>query len=91
VVELGFDSHTLHTGDSIIFDSMTPHRLVNCSPGPLQAVWAVLNQPEEEQGSSGMILPMTIPIEFAPEILKELYYHRYHHLAPLVQRRMDAL
>jgi transposase len=34
---------------------------------------------------------MTIQIEFAPESLKELYYHRYHHLAPLVQRRMDAL
>lgn len=38
-----------------------------------------------------MILPMTIQLDFAPEILKELYYHRYNHLAPLVQRRMDAL
>ena len=34
---------------------------------------------------------MTIHLEFTPEILKELYYHRYRHLAPLVQRRMDAL
>jgi len=34
---------------------------------------------------------MTIQLEFTPEILKELYYHRYRHLAPLVQRRMDAL
>ncbi len=34
---------------------------------------------------------MTIQLEFTPDILKELYYHRYHHLAPLVQRRMDAL
>ncbi len=34
---------------------------------------------------------MTIQLEFTPEILKELYYHRYNHLAPLVQRRMDAL
>ena len=34
---------------------------------------------------------MTIQVEFTPEILKELYYQRYHHLAPLVQRRMDAL
>jgi len=38
-----------------------------------------------------MILLMTIQLEFPPENLKELYYHRYHHLAPLVQRRMDAL
>lgn len=34
---------------------------------------------------------MTLQLEFTSEILKELYYHRYHHLAPLVQRRMDAL
>lgn len=34
---------------------------------------------------------MTIQLEFTPEILKELYYYRYNHLAPLVQRRMDAL
>jgi transposase len=34
---------------------------------------------------------MTIQFEFTPEILKELYYHRYNHLAPLVQRRMEAL
>lgn len=34
---------------------------------------------------------MTIRLEFTPEIMKELYYHRYNHLAPLVQRRMDAL
>jgi transposase len=34
---------------------------------------------------------MTIELEFTPEILKELNYQRYHHPAPLVQRRMDAL
>jgi transposase len=41
--------------------------------------------------ASGMICGMTIQFEFTPEILKELYYHRYNHLAPLVQRRMEAL
>lgn len=34
---------------------------------------------------------MTRQLEFTPEILKELHYQRYHHLAPLVQRRMEAL
>jgi transposase len=34
---------------------------------------------------------MTIQLEFPTEILQELYYQRYRHLAPLVQRRMDAL
>jgi len=30
-------------------------------------------------------------VEISPEDMEELYYQRYHHLAPLVQRRMDAL
>ena len=34
---------------------------------------------------------MTTQFEFSPEILNELNYQRYHHLSPLVQRRMDAL
>ena len=34
---------------------------------------------------------MTTQLEFTPEILKELNYQRYHHLVPLVQRRMEAL
>jgi transposase len=34
---------------------------------------------------------MTIQVELSPEILKEIYYQRYNHPAPLVQRRMEAL
>jgi len=34
---------------------------------------------------------MTIHLDLAPEILKEVHYHRYNHPAPLVQRRMEAL
>lgn len=34
---------------------------------------------------------MTTQFEFSPEILNELNYQRYHHLSPVVQRRMDAL
>lgn len=34
---------------------------------------------------------MTIQLEFTPDTLKELHYQRYHHPAPLVQRRMEAL
>jgi transcriptional regulator with XRE-family HTH domain len=44
VVELGFDSHTLHAGDSIIFESTTPHRLINKSAQATRAVWVVLSQ-----------------------------------------------
>jgi transcriptional regulator with XRE-family HTH domain len=44
VVELGFESYTLRDGDSIIFESTVPHRLVNQSDRPMRAVWVVLNQ-----------------------------------------------
>ncbi len=44
VVELGFDAHSLRTGDSIIFDSTTPHRLVNRSAKTVRAVWVVFSQ-----------------------------------------------
>ena len=44
VIELGFESYTLHEGDSIIFESTVPHRLLNRSDQPMHAVWVVLNQ-----------------------------------------------
>lgn len=44
VIELGFESYTLKTGDSIILDSTIPHRLVNKGSQPMRAVWVVLSQ-----------------------------------------------
>lgn len=44
VLELGFESYTLKAGDSIIFESTTPHRLINKGSQPMRAVWVVLNQ-----------------------------------------------
>ena len=44
VVELGFESYTLRAGDSIIFESTTPHRLINKNTQLMRAVWVVLNQ-----------------------------------------------
>jgi uncharacterized cupin superfamily protein len=46
VIELGFESYTLHEGDSIIFESTVPHRLINRSDRPMRAVWVVLNPHE---------------------------------------------
>jgi len=46
VIELGFESYTLHEGDSIIFESSVPHRLINRSDQPMRAVWVVLNRQE---------------------------------------------
>lgn len=43
-VQLGYDEHQLGAGDSISFDSMTPHRISN--PGDLEAraVWVTLGR-----------------------------------------------
>jgi transcriptional regulator with XRE-family HTH domain/quercetin dioxygenase-like cupin family protein len=44
VVELGFEAYSLRPGDSIIFDSATPHRLTNNGAAAMKALWVVLNQ-----------------------------------------------
>ncbi len=41
-VELGFERYALKAGDSIIFDSSTPHRLTNACGKPMRALWVVL-------------------------------------------------
>lgn len=43
-VELGFERYNLCQGDSIIFDSETPHRLTNNYTKPVRALWVVLNE-----------------------------------------------
>ena len=43
-VELGFDLYTLSAGDSIIFDSTTPHRLTNKNTQSMRALWVVMSQ-----------------------------------------------
>lgn len=44
IVELGFESYTLNKGDSIIFESTVPHRLINATTQPMRAVWVVLSK-----------------------------------------------
>jgi transcriptional regulator with XRE-family HTH domain len=40
-VALAFETYELHAGDSIAFDSTTPHRLTNRGDVPVEAVWFV--------------------------------------------------
>src|SRR5262249_38250180 len=40
-VELGFESYALEAGDSIIFESTTPHRLSNRGPNLVRAIWVI--------------------------------------------------
>ena len=38
-LEIGFESYTLTAGDSVIFDSSLPHRLINEGADAVRAVW----------------------------------------------------
>jgi transcriptional regulator with XRE-family HTH domain/mannose-6-phosphate isomerase-like protein (cupin superfamily) len=42
-LELAFERYTLYPGDSIIFDSTIPHRLINHGIEPMRAISVVLN------------------------------------------------
>lgn len=43
-VQIGFEEHELRPGDSISFDSTTPHRLFNRGPEPVHAIWFVVGR-----------------------------------------------
>lgn len=42
LLELGFEKYHLQPGDSIIFNSTTPHRLSNPGQVPVKAMWVVM-------------------------------------------------
>jgi len=44
LLELGFESYILKAGDSIIFDSTTPHRLSNAGTTPLRAISVIFTE-----------------------------------------------
>lgn len=43
-VQVGFETYELHPGDSINFDSSTPHRLSNPFDEPAVALWVVVDR-----------------------------------------------
>lgn len=43
-VQLGYDEYVLNVGDSISFDSMTPHRMANIGEGEARAVWVTIGR-----------------------------------------------
>jgi DNA-binding XRE family transcriptional regulator/mannose-6-phosphate isomerase-like protein (cupin superfamily) len=45
-VTVGFTTYTLEPGDSISFDSTTPHRLFNMGDVPAKAIWCVIGRDE---------------------------------------------
>ncbi|HEX6131294.1 MAG TPA: cupin domain-containing protein [Actinomycetota bacterium] len=49
-LQIGFQEHELHPGDSIAFDSTTPHRLFNKGDVPVEAIWFVVGRDAERHG-----------------------------------------
>lgn len=48
-IEIGFDQFELGPGDSIAFDSTTPHRLFNKGEEPVRAIWFVVGRDSQGQ------------------------------------------
>ena len=48
-VQVGFETYSLGPGDSIHFDSSTPHRLSNPYDEPCTAVWFVLSRRDDDR------------------------------------------
>jgi transcriptional regulator with XRE-family HTH domain len=43
-IQIGFQEHELHPGDSVAFDSTVPHRLFNMGEVPVHAIWFVVGR-----------------------------------------------
>ena len=50
-VQVGFERTVLHQGDSIAFDSVTPHRFWNETAKEVRAVWFILDTPGSSSAS----------------------------------------
>ena len=48
-VQIGFQEYELGPGDSIAFDSTTPHRLFNEGDVPVQAIWFVVGREHDNR------------------------------------------
>lgn len=48
-VQIGFQEYHLEPGDSIAFDSTTPHRLFNRGDVPVQAIWFVVGREHDNR------------------------------------------
>lgn len=42
-LQLGFDEHMMYPGDSVVFNSSTPHRLTNAGDTPMRAIWVIFD------------------------------------------------
>jgi transcriptional regulator with XRE-family HTH domain len=52
-IQIGFEEYELSPGDSIGFDSTTPHRLYNKGDEPVRAVWFVVGRDADDRMRHG--------------------------------------
>ena len=48
-IRIGFDEHALGPGDSISFDSSSPHRLWAIGDEPVTAIWFVVGRQSDSR------------------------------------------
>ncbi len=54
-VTVGFETYVLGPGDSISFESTTPHRLRNVSDEPVTGIWFVIGRHENDPPAAGEV------------------------------------
>ena len=67
-IQVGFDVAVLTTGDSIAFNSTTPHRYWNASRSRVRAIWFIWDSPAfvSDGDSTNGAQPVALPIENDP-------------------------
>ena len=50
-IRIGFDEHELRSGDSVSFDSSSPHRLWAIGDEPVTAIWFVVGRQSDSRVS----------------------------------------
>jgi transcriptional regulator with XRE-family HTH domain len=54
-VQVGFERYDLGPGDSISFDSSSPHRLWTIGDEPAEAIWVVVGRQSDSRGSPAIV------------------------------------
>jgi quercetin dioxygenase-like cupin family protein len=56
-ITVGFEEYELEAGDSITFDSQTPHRLENPGDEPAHTVWFVIGRSSDVRATWNAVTP----------------------------------
>jgi transcriptional regulator with XRE-family HTH domain len=77
-LQLGFDTHVLHPGDSLQFDSVRPHLYSNLGSEPARGVWFVVGRRHQNQampspvGATADVRDDETPLTSAVDVLQAM-------------------